>query len=560
MTSTFTDKFDRVDGSIGANYTVPCGGVLILDETVLPVDITVGSSGVSPLTTLMGRTDQKTQVLYTGETMDGPDYVSAAIWSHDEELIGDISLSTLLTTAINDPSFTVLARMSKDPMLVALGVEDPHCYNQGYGARITCPRSGAAPILKIVKYTPRHLPAGYIPPTSAEIDLAMVLATKTLVFTDMNIDPAWDGTGNFPYRGFQQEVRLRIRRADYSVVLEVFMNDRSMNTPILSYTDQRDPLWGAAGVPGFEFISPARATQKAGHSPFELLATPVMRCALYETQTIKDFRRASRVSPANFYTYDRVVDRTIQLVERDGDARYTATGAGATKRQVYLQFVIEAEADIIRKEGYYHWLRREARLYLVTDLETYELPEDLGMVEQVRPGNFTGQPLVEMTPNEFRTRLAGTTSSSAGKPRIYTPGEESVNNRKTIIVYPKANIGDAQPTLDNDLPFLVVDYFARQLYPDQPDVQIPFVPQAHMDVLSYGAAAHALMMDTDEQNSARFMAIYQQKLMDLRHDNNRKHSDRRTIIRSAADYLSTGVRVRVPMLRAAQLETFLWAG
>jgi len=106
----------------------------------------------------------------------------------------------------------------------------------------------------------------------------------------------------------------------------------------------------------------------------------------------------------------------------------------------------------------------------------------------------------------------------------------------------------------------VVDYFARQLYPDQPDVQIPFVPQAHMDVLSYGAAAHALMMDTDEQNSARFMAIYQQKLTDLRHDNNRKHSDRRTIIRSAADYLSTGVRVRVPMLRAAQLETFLWAG
>lgn len=559
MTSTFTDKFDRVDGDIGSNYDVPCGGVVILDETVIPADLSIGSSGVSPLTELMGRTDQKTQVLYTGETLDGPDYYSSAVFSHDEEIIGEVSLATLLTTAVNDPSFTVLARMSKDPMLVALGVEDPYCYNQGYGARVTCPRDGSAPILKIVKYTPRHLPTGYIPPTSAEVDLAQVLASKTLTFRDMNVDPAWDGTGSFPYRGFQQELRLRIRRADYSVVLEVFMNDRSMNTPILSYTDQRDPLWGAAGVPGFEFISPARVTQKAGHSPFNLLATSVMRCALYETQTIKDFRRASRVAPANHYTYDRVIDRVIQLVERDGDARYTSTGAGSTKRQVYLGFIMEAEADIIRKEGYWHWLMRQSQVYLTDLIDTYEMPEDLAMIDQVRPGNWMGQPLDELTRKDFAVRLAGATNS-AGQPRIWRKGEESVNNRTTITLYPTPRIDQLEPTRDDDLPFLVIDYFARQLYPDQPDVQVPFVPQAHVDVLIYGAAAHGLMMDTDEANSARFMAVYQEKLKDLRRDNNRKNSERRTIIRSAGDYLSTGIRVRVPMLRAAQLETFLWAG
>lgn len=553
-TASFSDKFDRTDGDIGTDYTVPCGGAIILDETVLPVDRTLGSSGISPLTQLQGQTEQKTQVLYTSDTMDGSDYVVAAVFSHDEEVIGELSMSTLLALSVNDPSFTVVARMSKDPMLVALGVEEPFCFNQGYGARLTCPRDGSAPVLKIIKYTPRHLPTGYLPPSSTEIDLAQVLASITLSSNDMNVDPTWNTTGNFPYRGFQQEMRFRIRRADYQVVLEVFLNDRAMNTPILSYIDQRDPLWGVVGVPGFEFISPARSSQPQGASPFELKAFSVMRCALFEVQTIKDFRRASRVTPQNQYTYDRVVDRVIQLVERDGDARYTATGAGRTKRDVYLGFIIEAEADIIRKEGYWHWLRREARIYVKDSVDTYEMPEDHGLTEMIRPGNWTDVPLQEFTPYEFNLRLAGIFNTT-GKPRIYRLHEESVNNRPTFQVFPVPALTVFPP--GEEPPYLVVDYFARQLYPDRPDTQVPFVPQAHIDVLSYGAAAHALAMDTDENNAARYQMIYSEKLKDLRRANNRKHSDRRTIMRSAGDNFRPGIRSRVPLLRAAQLETFL---
>lgn len=559
MTASFIDRFDRVDGDVGEDYTLACGGAVLLDETVLPVDLTLGSSGISPLTSLSSQTEQKTQVLYTGEQMDGPDYVVGAVFSHDTELIGDQPIDDLLAQSINDPSITVLARMSKDPMLVQLGTEEPFCYNQGYGARITCPRDGSAPVLKIVKYAPRALPPGYQPAASAEPDLATVLSSYTLQSLDLNLDPDWGGTGNMPYRGFRQELRLRVRRADYQVVLEVYLNDRSLNNPLLTYTDRKDPLWGEKGVPGFEFISPARSSQPAGSSPFTLIAFPVMRVAMFTAQTIKDLRRATTVAPQNQYTYDRVIDRVIQLVEKDGDARYTATGAGATKRSVYLGFVIEAEADIIRKEGYFHWLRRSARIYLKDAVNEYELPEDLGMLEQIYPGNFIGPPLREMTPQELRMRLSGATTGD-GPPRLFTRTEETVNVRMAIVVYPIPAVDRSAVALGDEPPYMVVDYFARQLYPDQPDVQVPFVPQAHIDVLSYGAAAHALMMDTDEQNAARFMAVYQQKLMDLRRDNNRKHSERRTVMHHAADFLRSGMRIRVPMLRATELETFLWTG
>ncbi len=118
---------------------------------------------------------------------------------------------------------------------------------------------------------------------------------------------------------------MRIRRADSQAIIEVYLNDRNMNTPVLEVTDQEDPIWGVAGVPGFEFLSPELDVQPAGASPFELAALPIMRCHLFEVQTVKDFHRPASVVPSNLWTYDRVIDRVILLVEKDGDATFAPT-------------------------------------------------------------------------------------------------------------------------------------------------------------------------------------------------------------------------------------------
>jgi hypothetical protein len=102
----------------------------------------------------------------------------------------------------------------------------------------------------------------------------------------------------------------------------------------------------------------------------------------------------------------------------------------------------------------------------------------------------------------------------------------------------------------------VVEYFARQLWPYEPDVEIPFVPQEDIDVLIYGATARALLMDTDQQNAANFEAVFQNKLKDLRRKNNRQINDR-TALRSSADVFMGNISDRIPLTRAASLGSFL---
>ena len=109
-----------------------------------------------------------------------------------------------------------------------------------------------------------------------------------------------------------------------------------------------------------------------------------MRCHILEVQTIKALRRPVSVTPQNHWTYDRVIDRVILLVEKNGDARYTGTGAG-TKRDIYLQFIVEAEDHIVRDVGYYEWARREANVRLKDSESFYELPEDVNLVGFIRP-------------------------------------------------------------------------------------------------------------------------------------------------------------------------------
>ena len=544
MTETFQDKFNRVDGEIGSNYLIPCGAVHIFDEAVLPVKIEeINGSEI------VETPQERSQVLYTADTMDGPDQVIRGVWGHDN--VTPVGVD-------NAPSFTLLARASKDPLAIDLTPpeESPDCYDQFYGLRVTCPLDGSNPILKIVKKQPRNRMPGLANPTSTEPDFAQVLASVTLVNQVLTQDPDWDETGNVPYKGFWQDMRLRIRRGDNEVILEAFFNDIYLNTPILTFTDHQDPLWSIVGVPGFEFLSAVLSTQPAGASPFSQDAEALMRCSLFSSQTIKDIRRPNQVAPVNQFTYDRVIDRVITLVEKNGDSVYTATNSGATKRATYLQFILEAEAEIIREEGYYHWLRRTQRIFLVDQQTVYELPENVGEVQMVRPGNFVSGPLREMEPYQFHQAIAGR-SSSGGKPSVYIMDQESVNNRPTIRLFPSplvSSIGIADTEFG---PYLEVDYYARQLIPSDPSMQIPFVPQQHIDVLIYGAVAHALTLDTDDKNSQRMLAMYMSKRAGLKRENNRKVSGRQTVARSAADVFVETEGTRVPMLRATQLQNFL---
>lgn len=553
MTSRFYDKFARADGTIGTNYTVACGGVVISDQAVIPLNEGAILSGFSPL--LPGVTAQKTQVFYSAEAMDGPHYVVRGTWAHDGE-----SASELDPPSVDTPnSFTLLARMSKDPLLYDLGTdEDPACYDQGYGARVTMPLDGSAPILKIIKFMPlRRLP-GLNRPASTEVDGMVVLSSVTLDHDDLNLDMGFDSTtyeaGDvLPYKGFWQDMRLRIRREDDQVVIDVFLNDRNLNQSKLSYTDRQDPLWGGVGLPGFEFISGTVTPQPAGTSPYGLDGLALVRCGLLEIETFRDVRQAVNVFPGSHYTYGRIVDRVITLVEKNGDARYNATTAGRTKIQTYLDFVLEAEADIIRLEGYWNWLRRESRIYLKDGQHTYELPANCGELELIRPGNWNRRPLTQMQNINFFRLVQGATQSG-GQPHTFIQAEMGPDGRQQVRIFPEPDFSDTQ-TVDGEDPYMVVQYYGRQIRPNDPDSEIPFCPQEDSDVLIYGAAAHAVTLDTDPQNAQRMSQVYSVKIKMLRRKNNRNITNRITMV-SAADAL--GGAQQTPLTRASSLGSLLY--
>ncbi len=557
MTSRFQDKFDRADGQIGSNYTVACGGVIISDEAVIPLNAAEIQSGLSPLfgprTTAL-----KTQVLYTAESMDGPNYVVRGTWAHDH-----VSPSNLdpggVTTA---PSFTLLARMTKDPLLYDLGVhEDPLCYDQGYGARVTFPLDNSAPILKIIKFQPSKRLPGVPRPISTEVDGAVVLATIILSPEDLNLDQSFQADSAtyidgdpLPYKGQWQDMRLRIRRTDNEVILDVYFNDRNLNQSIITHKDTIDPLWGAIGVPGFEFLSAILANQPQSVSPFDISGLSLLRCGIFSCETFLDVARPVVVTPGSIWTYGRVVDRVITLVEKDGDAKYNATTNGQTKFNTYLTFVMEAEAHIIREEGYWEWLKRTGKIYLKPDISDYELPDDLGMLEQVRPGNWNSVPLVSTDRWNFQQRVGGIRQNN-GRPTFFTVQDTGPNGRMIIRIFPFP--GENQIPDRENAPYLEVDYYARQLYPYEPYQQMPFIPQHNIDVLTYMAAHHALLLDTDPENRDAMERVAQAKLKRLVRTNNRLASTDHVTARSAADVYLPNPQTRIPLLRATQLETLL---
>lgn len=559
MTSRFIDRFDRPDGAIGTNYLVACGGVLISDESVVPIDLQLVESGMSPLFA-PGVTAAKTQVFFNEEAMDGPSYLVRGTFANDDTEPSAQPPTGVLT----EPSFTLLARMSKDPLLFDLGVdEEPACFDQGYGARVTFPLDETAPVLKIIKFQPNVRIPNLTRPASTEVDGALVLASVVLDPQDLNLDSDFDAAAftvgdRVPYRGNWQDMRLRIRREDREVILEVYLNDRSMNQPRLTHTDKRDPLWGGVGLPGFEFLSAQLLTQPTGVSPFGLAGLSTLRCGIFQVETFRDITRPVQIRPGAEHTYQRIVDRVITLVERDGDARYNATTNAATKNATYLQFVHETELDIIRKVGHWDWMIRSESIFLVADQLEYELPEDYGELGQIRPGNWNRGPLAYLDPSLFYLRLGGDIRSG-GTPTIYTMGSTvGPNNRRMIRIFPVfTEPSDIRvQTTSTDDAFLIIDYFARALFPSEPALQIPFVPQEDIDTLIYGAAAHALTLDTDPQNSQIFAGIYRGRVTDMRRKQYRQQTEL-TIARSVADVRPPGNQTRIPLLRSVQLESFI---
>jgi hypothetical protein len=543
MTDFFRDKFNRADGAIGDNYTIPCGGVIVVDnESVIPIDGTVVESGVSPLF-VPGTTAVKTQVLYTDEDMDGPDQQVRMIWAHDE------SDETVIQGVSTDPSLTLLARMGKDPLLYDLGTaEDPACYDQGYGARVTMPRDGTAPILKIVKFMPVMRIPGISRPSSTEVDGMVVLASITLADVDLNLDPTYDSDTDtlLPYRGFWQDMRLRIRRSDNEVILDVYLNDRNMNTAVLSYTDKADPLWGDVGYPGFEFLGATLSSQPAGVSPFSLAGLSTLRVGQFQVQTVKDLRRPVTLQPGNMMTYLEVTNRVITLAEKNGDARYNATVSGSTKFATYLGFVFEAETDIIKEQGHWEFLRREQQIYLTDGVAEYEVPINCGRVTEIRP-TWNSPPLESLDPSILYRRFGPATQAS-GNPVAYSMVGMGPDDRQIFRLFPIPQIAEGSELA------IWIDYFARALRPDpaEADVLIPLIPQEHMDVLVYGAAAHSLLLNTDDADVQRFSMIYAAKLGKMKRDDNRRPT--RTIARSAADLLDPVRQTRLPLTRTGQLE------
>ncbi len=555
MVDRFQDKFNRPDGEVGASWDVACGSLAIFDEAVRPIDSTGSSSPTNPSSPLQGLTDERTQALYKGTALDLPNQMLRCIWGHDDVTPSNVT---------GDPSVTLLARATKDPLLLDLGgSESPACFDQAYGLRVTCPLDGSAPILKLIKLTTdRRINSSST--ATGERDDATVLASIVLKRQDLNTDvtatPVTEANKNdvtgYVYKGFWQDMRLRVRGTDGRVTLEAYINDRHESQPILTFIDFQDPLWSVVGQPGIEFLSPLLDTQPGGLSALGQQGVSVMAITLFDVSTIVHFDQARTVHPSARHTYGRIVDRVITLVEKNGDAKYSATASGQNKRLTYLDFVLDAEAEIIRTEGYFDWLKTEARVYLQTDVDEIEMPEDFGELLQIRPGNWNGAPLAFVEPITFR-QYSQNLDASKGKPRSYTNAPISVNHRTSYKLFPipdVTSIDTAGLEVVEDA-FLVIEYYRRRLVPLDMDTALPVIPQGDMDVLIYGAAAHAMMLDTDPQNASAMVGAYQSKVASLRRRNNRNATV--TVMRSVADVLQPSTQSRLPVLRTIQLEALL---
>ena len=181
----------------------------------------------------------------------------------------------------------------------------------------------------------------------------------------------------------------------------------------------------------------------------------------------------------------------------------------------------------------------------------YEVPVDCGEVVAIRPG-WNQPPFTAMDPGRFHSRF-GPAVSTSGRPIAYTMIGMGPDDRQMFRFFPVPSV----PARTSENEFVFIDYYARALRPPvgEADVLVPLIPQEHIDVLVYGAAAHALLINTDHQDSQRFAAAYSAKLAKLKRADNRQPV--LTVARSAADVLNPIQQTRLPLTRTGQLENLL---
>jgi hypothetical protein len=105
-------------------------------------------------------------------------------------------------------------------------------------------------------------------------------------------------------------------------------------------------------------------------------------------------------------------------------------------------------------------------------------------------------------------------------------------------------------------PYIVAEYFARRIRPSEPDRQIPYIPQEHIDVLVWGGAAHAMVLDTDPDNTRATWELFNKKLADLCREQYRGDNNAPDVARALAD-VGSG-RLEIPLTRYGQLAGFGW--
>ena len=339
-------------------------------------------------------------------------------------------------------------------------------------------------------------------------------------------------------------IRLRIRRADDEVILDAYINERNQDVPVLSYTDRQNPLWGIVGLPGFEFLQATLSIQPVGTSPYSLRGIPVMACHKFEAETVQDFAPPAVTTPDNYYTYQRVAERVALLVEKDGDTVFTATERTQARLNVYQNFVEEAEREILRKEGYWAFLERTSSFFLVANQALYELPENVSIVRGFQRLTQPTRPLPIVLQKEFREFVPNPAETGA-IPQITVVYGVGPNGRPVVRF---ANTPDSS----SDGVEIAFDYYARFIRPSDPARQIPLIPQEHIDVLIYGAAAKAGPFATSAEKVVAWDQFAKELLKDLIRNNNRPIG-RRIILRHVLDMPDPSLTSLYPLTRAAQL-------
>ena len=161
--------------------------------------------------------------------------------------------------------------------------------------------------------------------------------------------------------------------------------------------------------------------------------------------------------------------------------------------------------------------------------------------------SWTQPPLQQIDPEAW-DRTIFQQRGITGRPRRFREATPQVNDRTTIEVWP---IPRAEEEAENL--YLLVDFYARHHRAVDPDAQVPLIPQQHMNVLIYTAAALAMVLDTDMNNMSALAQVSAKLTSELVRVNNR----RRKPVMTYAGHLPDRRASLMPQTRFNQLGYFI---